>query len=350
MGLSDFHDAAGSIDLVFRPNKIEEAIRISGFTGAISSIENISSGMLNTVYRIKFCSQDQDLILRIRSFQHPEYGQEFAAERYAYHLIDGLGIRAPKLHHFCLRENPLGYPFAVFDFEEGQTLDVVLSSPSVSQETKLNALKVLGENLSKVHKVKGPGYGTLTSIWCSRDERRQFWNKMFTAEQERLMVEDIEAGGNYTSLINEWTNVIADLPDFLGEPRLIHGDVHGRNIIITESGNVSLIDWEASRFRIAPYDFAQIRYLNLKDDHDGWEALIDSYIDASNYKIDKKQLEEAINVCETFWRLRMGLFQKKFSIGEGSYFGYADDHISYVKKCISVNAQNANLPYQPHLK
>ncbi|MEO7594949.1 MAG: phosphotransferase, partial [Byssovorax sp.] len=75
--------------------------------------------MLNSVYRVTFSEAQQSVVVRVRRFQHPEYGQEFAAERFAYHLIEEMDIDFPRLLYVCTASEPFGYPFAVFDFVDG---------------------------------------------------------------------------------------------------------------------------------------------------------------------------------------------------------------------------------------
>ncbi len=318
---------------------VREMLQAAGFAGPIGQIEDISTGMLNAVYKVTLKDRDVPLILRVRTFQHPEYGQEFAAERFAYHLIDGTKIQVPRLHYVCPDSAAFGYPFAVFDFVKGRTFDRVLEDKHAPKQKKHRLLESLGASLSDLHRVKGPGYGTLTSIWFSREQRRNFWRKLFKAEQERLLKVDAHAGTHYERALEGWLDKFDALPPSLGEPRLVHGDIHGRNVIATDDNRACLLDWEASRFRIAPYDFAQIRYLNLRKDPEGWDILLSSYIAASPDKIDKPQLQQSIDICQSFWQLRMGLFQRQFPFGESDYFGNARTHIAQVQRFIGMPHQ-----------
>ena len=309
----------------------------AGFTSRITNITKISTGMLNAIYKISMEGLDKFLILRVRLFKHTEYGQEFAAERFAYYLTQDAEINRPKLHYVCTDSNKYGYPFAVFDCVEGQMFDLVLSDPNTPKKQRFDLLESLAHSLNEIHKVKGAGFGTITSIWFSREQRKDFWNKLFFPEYERLQKIDKNLGVLFGKSMESWVDSLASLPSYLGDPRLVHGDIHGRNIIVTSPNQISLIDWEASRFRIVPYDFAQIRFLNLRNDPEGWQFLLDSYINSSENDIDKKQFEKAIDICQSFWRLRMGLFQLQFPSTQDDYFGYAEEHIKQVGDFIKKN-------------
>ncbi len=322
------------ISNTFKKNNISndtivKMMATAGFTSRITNITKISSGMLNVIYKIAMEGL-KPLVLRVRLFKHTEYGQEFAAERFAYYLTQDANINIPKLYFVCTDDTIYGYPFAVFECIEGQMFDVILSDPNITQEYRFDLLKLLANSLNEIHKVKGPGFGTLTSIWFSSEQRRDFWKKLFYAEYERLLKIDNFLGNLFGNVIERWLDCIVNLPPYLSNPRLVHGDIHGRNIIVTDNNQISLIDWEASRFRIVPYDFAQIRYLNLRNDTKGWDFFLDSYIHTCKIDIDKKQLKEAIEICESFWRLRMGLFQLQFPSTQDNYFGYAKDHIAQI--------------------
>lgn len=313
---------------------IKKMMETGGFSNPIISISEITNGMMNVTYKIVLEGQLGAFILRIRTFHDSEYGQEFTAERFAYYLTKEVRINTPKLYYVCTDKSIYGYPFAIFEFIEGDLLDGVLTNPKTSKSKRLKLLKDLGEILHEIHKIKGPGFGTITSIWFSAEERRNFWHKLFFAESEKLLNVDADLGYKYKELINTWLNYLETLPSDLGDPRLVHGDIQGRNIIVSKDNQLWLIDWEAARFRIAPYDFAQIKYLNLKNDPEGWSCLLNSYIKASGNTIKKEQIERAINICQFFWQLRMGLFQKEFPFGESEYFGNSKKHISEIKDFI----------------
>ncbi len=306
---------------------IREMLRTAGFLSPARIIHSIAVGMLNNVFAVTF-DDLSDAILRVRTFQSSEYGQQFAGERFAYYLIDPLDIPIAKLHYVEDDPSKHGYPFAVFERVQGPTFDEFHSNPATPREQIFEVLASLADSLSRIHHVRVPGYGLLTEVWFGPDQGRGFWGKLFRAETGRLALFDPESSVLYAKAVEVWLDILDNLPPPLRQPRLCHGDVHGRNIMIPGDGRAVLIDWEASRFRTAPYDFAQLRYLNFRDDEEAWTHLINCYLKSSGTDIDEDMLREAIDIYQAFWQMRMGLFLRQFPSGEGAYFGTASGHIA----------------------
>lgn len=324
---------------------ITEMLKMAGFEDEPTVIEDCSVGMLNKVYKVSFSGGTNRIVLRVRTFLDPEYGQESVAERYAYYLIENNSINTPKLYFYCVDESILGYKFSVFECVEGPTMDVVLSDPAIEDAKKQKILKKLGRLLANIHRIKGPGFGTLTSQWNSSDQRREFWSKLFEAEYYRLQQYSWDTATKFKILIPYWMKQFEALPPCLGGPRLVHGDIHARNIILKNEVEPYLIDWEASRFRIAPYDLAQLSYLNLRDFPNGFANLLDGYCAEIPDNIDRGQLEEAIKLCEFFWHLRMGLFMLDFPPEDEAYFGAAEEHLANAQRFIDQSYES----YKPDL-
>lgn len=322
---------------------VVKMLKMGGFQGETSMIEDCSVGLLNNVYKIGFKGEVGKIVLRVRTFIDPEYGQEPIAERYAYHLVSERNINVPELYFHCVDESRLGYKFSIFECVDGPTMDTFLTDHEVADDQKIEILKNLGKSLARVHQIKGSGFGTLTSQWNSADQRSAFWSQLFGAEVDRLKDYKAESAKKYKDLIPFWMEQFAALPASLGDPRLVHGDIHGRNIIVKDETTPVLIDWEASRFRIAPYDFAQISYLNLRRFPEGYDHLLDSYCQEIPDQLDKQQLKGSIKLCEFFWQLRMGLFLRHFPSNDEKYFGSADDHLTDACQFIEESYEQSRL-------
>jgi aminoglycoside phosphotransferase (APT) family kinase protein len=305
-------------------NQIAAMLRVAGIRRRVGGWSLLAEGLLNTVIRVSF-NDGPDLVIRIRRFQHPEYGQEFAAERLAYPLIESTGVCVPRL----LYASNEGFPFAVFEHVEGPLLDAVLQRASWTLRAKL--LESLASSLARIHSVKGDGYGTLRSFPHSRHQRRSFFEGLLVREAARLREFQIDFATAYEGAVPRWLDTLDRLPPNLGEPTLVHGDVHGRNIIVRPDNGLVMIDWEASRFRIGPYDLAQVLWMNLRSDTKAADVLLRAYAHALPTEVDSVLLREAILVCRYFWHCRMGLFLMQHPATDTSYFGMPCEHLAIVR-------------------
>jgi aminoglycoside phosphotransferase (APT) family kinase protein len=309
-------------------------VRAAGISSTVSCVSALTAGLMNRVFRITTTS-GREYVLRVRTFQHAEYGQEFAAERFAYPLIESLGVEVPKLIFADADSNKYGYPYAIFEFVEGRTLDDMFSDSSVTQQTKCKLFEQLGRVLGRLHSVRGPGYGTLRRVDHSRDQVLLFWGNLFTNEADRLSLIDSTFAQDFRKAVERWLETLASMEPTLQNPCLVHGDVHGKNILVTPTGKLILIDWEASRFRCAPCDFAQVRYLNLRAIPSLFQALLSAYLSERNCETGLITFVSAIEVFEVFWHVRMGLFQLQFPKACNLYFGTHNEHLDLARNQIS---------------
>jgi aminoglycoside phosphotransferase (APT) family kinase protein len=312
---------------------IRGMLRSAGFQSTVNSIRVIADGMLNQVFAVSF-DGPPDVVLRVRTFLNPEYGQQFAGERFAYYLIETLGVPVARLHHVEDDARRHGYPFAVFEYVPGLTFDRWHKASETSRTQLYEVLENLAESLGRIHRVRGPGFGILTEIWFGPDDSRGFWGKLFRAEIERLASVDRDESRLYAKAVEAWLEFLDTLSPALRQPRLCHGDIHGRNLLIPGGSQAVLIDWEASRFRTAPYEFAQIRFLNLQHDEDAWNHLLKRYVEASECTLNQEELQHAIDIFRAFWHMRMGLFLRQFPSRESDYFGTAATHIAEACKVV----------------
>lgn len=304
-----------------------EMLEQAGIRDDIVSVEEISTGLLNSVYLV-WLSSERGIILRIRQFNHDEYGQEFAAERFAYHLLPDSSVPYPALLYVSPSGAREGKAFAVFEYCAGDTLDEALGKGQLVGARKLRFLEKLAVAVARIHSVRGPGFGTLTHTLFAATEVAAFWRKLFLAEISRLSEVDESGAHKLARCLDGWIDELVALPLKWRTPRLIHGDLHGRNIIVDANQCPILIDWEASRFRMAPYDFAQIGWLNFRDDRISFNSLLQFYCDAAGLKNAVEQFARATKIFQVFWQLRMALFQLRFPYAESPYFGSARQHMS----------------------
>lgn len=311
-------------------DQIPEVLRLAGLLQPIDRLQSLAAGMLNKVIRVSFAGSHPDVVVRIRQFHDAEYGQEFAAERFAYPLILSKPVRVPRLLFACADTSGCPTLFAVFEYVEGVLIDRRFQDGSYNRLRTQELLAKIAVSLCGIHEVKGEGYGTHTLITHARGGRRQFFEGLFQKEAIKLRQLQIDFACVYDKAVSKWLDLLDLLPESFGGPTLVHGDVHGRNLIIRDE-DVFFIDWEASRFRIAPYDLAQFRYLNLRHDPQASAFLIRSYLECSPSYVDTELFVEIVDACQYFWLCRMGLFFLQFPQFETPYFGTAREHLESVK-------------------
>ncbi|MEZ4313112.1 MAG: phosphotransferase [Polyangiaceae bacterium] len=321
--------------------RLGEMLRFAGLSGRVADAKVLATGMLNTVYSVTLGDTGRRVVIRERQFQHPEYGQEFAAERFAYPLIEDADVLVPELIYVRNSADPFGAPFAIFEHIEGPTLDVLLDDPQTPQSQRAALLEGLAQSLASIHRTRGPGYGTLTSIQLGSDQRREFFQGLFAREDERLARRAPHLAPHYRAAVARWLDRLDQLPRYLGEPRLVHGDVHGRNVIVGSRNRLFFIDWEASRFRIAPYDLGQLCHINFRHQRASVDQLLRLYAGACGMESHMSALASAVEICRVFWLCRMALFQMQFPEHQDAYFGCAEDHLREVEsatnRCLAMD-------------
>jgi hypothetical protein len=195
----------------------------------------ITKGALNDTYAGEL--GDRPVFVRHRILDDPEFGQTFAAERYARPLVDGR-VSIPEL--LAVVPDARGLErYAVFEYVDGAEPDWDAAP----------VLRSLAEQLALVHSVPGDGFGDLGR----RAER-------VTAPRfvETLLRREIARAPRQFAPAAELVPAAAGW--FAGErPCLCHGDVWQANWLSGRDGTLWALDWEAARFRVAAADFNQMQ-------------------------------------------------------------------------------------------
>lgn len=314
-------------------NKVEMQLKAAGINTPINLIQNISTGLLNEVFLVKLVD-NQNIIIRNRVFQHDEYGQLFAAEQFVYDLIKGKMVNVPRLYSAFQTHPESDSPFAVFQFIAGKTVDLFFGNAMGNAAVQYKILNQLAFSLSEIHSVPGPGYGTMTSIDFNKSQTEDFLWTLFSKEIYKLEKIDLSLMKDYQVVLGKWIKMILSLPQKMLSPCVVHGDIHGRNLIVDNHQELFLIDWEASRYRMPLFDFGQLKFLNLKNDENLWKYFIESYLNYFQVGISFKDFAEILEIIETFWKCRMALFQLSYPQFQNDYFGNGKSHLEAVKYAI----------------
>lgn len=298
---------------------IESMLRAAGFSGRYQSIGLIPTGMMNAVYRVRM--DEMEVILRVRTLQDPEYGQEFSAERFAYPLLPRSRVAVPELIFAQPDSGVLGWPFAVFEFIRGETLN----SAAESLPTLKTLLGRLASSLAAVHSVRGAWFGTLTKKTHEPSEGRIFLSDLLANEAVKLEQHDQQLGVRYKT----WLACVdgIPIPHELAQPTLVHGDMHFGNAIRAACDDVFLIDWESARYRMAPYDFAKLQYQDFRNRAHLWDWFVDCYLDAANRAGEREQFLALVWIFRVYVHVRMATFFLQFPTSETDYHGNANAHL-----------------------
>lgn len=202
--------------------------------GQVSSLEPLTSGRANSVYRLE--TSDGPLVLRL----HVRDPATASKERELHELLSDVVPLAPLLASHDDPE-PLGHPFSVTRFVEGLSLSRALkASPELKLET---AARSLGHMLARLtlYRYEEPGDlaaeadgGLRVLPWTATDFYRHWL--FATPAAERLG----ELRGAVWRLVKRYEHAGAGWPI-----HLVHGDLNPDNVLLEETGEVgAVLDWE----------------------------------------------------------------------------------------------------------
>jgi aminoglycoside phosphotransferase (APT) family kinase protein len=308
---------------------IEKILKKSGLTDSIETIDFVASGLRNLVYRVAFRNTHPNVCVRIKKPQPVDYAEQFGAEQFAFQLLRG--INAPRLYAACTERNEFGFPFAVFDFIEGNTLETSLRHPIPPDDAKC-LLEKLAKSLATLHQVSGPGFGHLTMTSHTADRPGLYLENLLQPEGARLIPLDPTFADVYRKITKRCGAIVNSLPATLTCPVLVHGDMHGRNAIITEERKIFFIDWDASGFGIAASDLAQICIFDLKHKPALAAFFLETYADAAGITSECRTLRMLVDIFQFYWHCRIGLFQTAFPQAQGQFWGSAEEHLDDARR------------------
>lgn len=302
-------------------SEVQALLKTAGFERAVERIEPLESGMLNDTFFAFAREPDERVAIRIRVFENQEYGQEFAAERLAYPLLDLQAVDVPALRFFNTLPTFPNPKVAVFEFVDGVRLDHYFANRPTAHESS-SVISQLAIGMAAIHSVRGPGYGTLREITHPSSDVSRFLESLFEKEAHRLHALDSFTAERWNQAMPRMLQVMKSLPAEITSPCLVHGDIHWRNLIARRDGGLSFIDWESSRYRLAPYDFAQLTSLHFRPGDESFDELLDKY---ANYRSPKEiqlvPFRIAVAICQSFWKCRMAMFLLQHPECQDVYFG-----------------------------
>lgn len=201
------------------------------------------AGPVNVAYELRI--DGETFFVRKRIVDDDEYGQQFAAERYAVEIV-GSALRMPRLIQVV--SDQIGRErYALFEFIAGE-------EPDWSRSENLTALAGV---LATIHSVPGPGLGNITSE-LQATSVREYLCDLLLREASRLSHRRDVARGAV-----EQAKALTMFED--ERPCLCHGDIHRGNFLTDTNNRLWVLDWEACRYRVAASDFNQLQVGWLND-------------------------------------------------------------------------------------
>ncbi|MEG2289010.1 MAG: aminoglycoside phosphotransferase family protein [Clostridium sp.] len=184
-------------------------------------------------------------------------------------LLEGSSVRCPSVYAYGNLDT--GEQWLITEWIEGEVLDCVMDK--LSYENKINIFNTMGEELGKLHSFKifefigewDEGGIPINPVKdyreyfmrCSERNIEDIYNQKLPDEEIISKAID-EIRSNY-ELIN------SDV-----EPRLVHGDFDGRNILVRRNNDTyevsGVIDFETAYPRNVEQDFSSLYYRYFLDD------------------------------------------------------------------------------------
>lgn len=198
----------------------------------IINIIPINEGCRTTNYRVE--SIDKKYILKIFSSTDESYIRE-------YKLLNMLKESILVQNIYKISSNSIidSREYIIYEYLDGQTLGQALKN---GYEVDENFIREVARTLSQIHKNKFNQVGFLDenlNIIKKLPPLSQ-WYKLFVNEKvkERLgttILNDIE------KIVKQNKNELCKLDE---DPRLVHGDFQGTNILINNGNLAGILDWE----------------------------------------------------------------------------------------------------------
>lgn len=258
---------------------------------SIMNITPISEGCRTTNYIVE--TTDKKYILKIFFSTDETYKKE-------YNLLKMIEKELPVQKVYKISNNSIinEREYAIYNYIEGKTLGQALKDGYILNE---DLVKEVARTLANIHSYKFNKIGFLDSSLNVKDQLPPLnkWYEMFINErvEQRL---GIDVVNTIRTIVKNNSSILIELDE---DPRLIHGDFQGTNILICDGHLSGILDWE---FTMSGHPLADIgqffryeQYFNEKfikifkleyDKHSNYKLMDDWY------KISK--LRDLVNLIQ----------------------------------------------------
>lgn len=134
-----------------------------------------------------------------------------------------------------------------------------LNIPTLSLQNAKSHLSSLALSLSKIHAIPINPYATQTQV-------EEFLGIYRTIKQENRLRE-------FEAAVSELPNLEKHIHNFQGSPATLHGDLHPRNLFLTNEKQLLAVDWEMTNVDDPFYDLAYCSVLHDLNGDDEYQLL-----------------------------------------------------------------------------
>ncbi|HYV12488.1 MAG TPA: aminoglycoside phosphotransferase family protein [Pyrinomonadaceae bacterium] len=241
------------------PEAVESALGVK-----VLSAEWIKLGIINRVYRVE-TGGGRFVVKVFRSRMWPEESKLEWIEK----QLAGLGILHPRTIFSSRDASVFPNGFAIAEHIEGKDAWEAIDDGSLTTE---RFSEELGRILRGVHSVRVRAYGHLCNgegVYTDFIEQRL---AKTTKDVDQIATRD----DDLYDVVRERTRQRLLPFKHLYRPVLTHGDPNPHNCILTESGQLALVDWDNAACSIWLRDYAHLTY-RLLTDESGREAFFNGY-------------------------------------------------------------------------
>jgi aminoglycoside phosphotransferase (APT) family kinase protein len=261
----------------------------------INNIIPIDSGCRTTNYIVESNNLEKKYILKIFFIKGQDYKKEIKLLNF---LRNSKFVPVPEVYRVSEDEDIGNREYAIYEYIEGKTIGQAIREGYSLEDS---FVRNVARALAKIHSYKFSKVGALDECLHIREELPPLvsWYESFMG--------DIAKKRLGKTIVNDINRVVRKnekaLRDLDKDPRLVHGDFQGTNIIIKNKMLAGILDWE---FVIAGHPLADIgqffryeEYFNRKL----IEAFEYEYNKFSDYKLTQnwyniRKLRDLVNLIQ----------------------------------------------------
>ena len=214
-------------------------------------------GIVNAIYLL-----DDDLILRVPREGPGEIASAFR-ERIAVPLARAAGVRTPELVHFDDTRSLLPVPFMVYEYVEGETLELL----GLEAEASPQVWHELGKDYALLHK------GVTRT-----EENTHLEAPPFPSPQD--LIEELATRGDFTVRESLWLQDVAEhLTPYVKSTKtkvFCHGDAQGTNVMVAPGTHayLAVIDWGSVTWADPAHEFKSLPMRSVPFVLEGYQSVI----------------------------------------------------------------------------
>lgn len=278
--------------------------------GRIENIEYLSAGRINNIFKVtlKDCKDDA-VVIRLRYFHDPNFGQRFGTEHMINDILHGC-IQYPQVIEMDDSKELVPCEYSILTFADGRHFNTEYDSTEQFEE--------LGKIVKKIHTAYVPQKYKMQ--FMTSGDIDQYYKKRFTGiiedakKYDPHMYELIKDSMKYY-----YSNVYT--PENIS---LTHHDLHEKNVIVN-GRDMTLLDWESARVEATEVEFIRAKYYLLnRSTKSKVDAFIEGYGDT--------HFSDNFFMQELMWLARISNFERIFPCKkeEEEYWCSAD----YLSECL----------------